>query len=252
MDFREARRGDIEEIQAVAHASLDASYGHVLDEDLISEAVSQWYGTDQLGEDLSDEDTVFIVAVEDGGVAGFAQSYVVARHDPVGEIDWLHVSPDHRGEGLGSQLLKRVELALLERGVTTIEAEVLAANEAGAEFYDEQGYTLTEERDVEIGGETFVEEVFAKFPDESGSGQVLMERRVGPDERPLYVAYDERERGSDSPFYTAYSDSERQQRYGFFCSNCGGFDTAIDAMGRVECNECGNRRKATRWDSSYL
>ena len=236
----------------MAHASLDASYGHALNQDLIAEAVSQWYSADQLGEDLDDENTVFIVAVEDGEVVGFAQSYVIKRHDPVGEIDWLHVDPDHRGKGLGSQLLKRVELALLERDVTTIEAEVLAANEAGAEFYDEQGYTLTEERDVEIGGETFTEEVFAKFPNEGESGQVMLERRVGPDERPLYVAYNERERGSDSPFYTTYTDAERKQRYGFLCSNCGGFDTAIDSMGRIECNDCGNRRKPTRWDSSYL
>ena len=252
MDFREARPGDIEEIQAVAHASLDASYGHALDQNVIGEAVEHWYGSDELGEGLADDDALFIVAVEDGGVVGFAQSYVVQRHDPVGEIDWLHVSPDQRGKGIGSQLLKRVELALLERGVTTIEAEVLQANEAGSEFYDEQGYTLTEERDVEIGGETFVESVFAKFPGGTEAGQVLLERRVGPDDRPLYVAYDERERGSDSPFYTAYADADREERYGFFCSNCGGFDTAIDAMGRVECNECGNRRKATRWDASYL
>jgi hypothetical protein len=26
----------------------------------------------------------------------------------------------------------------------------------------------------------------------------------------------------------------------------------MDSMGRIVCNNCGNKRKATRWDASYL
>jgi primosomal protein N' len=36
------------------------------------------------------------------------------------------------------------------------------------------------------------------------------------------------------------------------CSNCESFDIAMDSMERLECNDCGNQKKPTRWDASYL
>jgi hypothetical protein len=29
-------------------------------------------------------------------------------------------------------------------------------------------------------------------------------------------------------------------------------DVAVDTMGRIECNDCGNVSKATRWDAAYM
>ena len=29
-------------------------------------------------------------------------------------------------------------------------------------------------------------------------------------------------------------------------------ETAMDPMGRIVCNECGNRHRATRWDAAYI
>jgi len=67
------------------------------------------------------------------------------------------------------------------------------------------------------------------------------------------VSYGEAARGTRAPFYTTYKSEDRHDRYAWFCGNCDSIDNAMDAMGRIECNNCGNRRKATRWDaSSYL
>ena len=49
------------------------------------------------------------------------------------------------------------------------------------------------------------------------------------------------------PLVTAEGD----RRWGFFCSNCGTLDNAVDAMGRVHCNECSNRTKAEEWDAAH-
>ncbi|WP_245626069.1 DUF5816 domain-containing protein, partial [Haloparvum sedimenti] len=38
---------------------------------------------------------------------------------------------------------------------------------------------------------------------------------------------------------------------GFYCGNCGSLDTAMDTMGRIECNECGNIRKPEEWDAAH-
>src|SRR6056297_4178794 len=148
MELRDATADDVDGVRSVARESLVASYGHAVGEQLLDEAVEEWYDADDLGDDVDDDDAVFPVAVVDGDVVGFAESYVVGRRERVGEIDWLHVHPDHRGSGIGSALLERVESELQEVDVDRIEARVLVANEAGTAFYEAEGYELVGERTV--------------------------------------------------------------------------------------------------------
>jgi ribosomal protein S18 acetylase RimI-like enzyme len=252
MEIRDATPDDIEGIQQVARDSLDASYGHLLDEAVIENAVENWYDEASLREDLSAGDAVFLVAEEDDRIAGFAQSYVLDNRESIGEIDWLHVSPDFRGQGLGTRLLRKCEELLVAHGVDRIEGRVLVANESGADFYAEHGFSKAGDRRVDIGGQQFDESVFITFPESTEGGQVLTESRPGPEGEVLYVAYDESARASRAPFYAVYADRDRGELWGWYCGNCESFDTAMDTMDRVECNECGNRRKAARWDAAYL
>ncbi|MEF8818548.1 MAG: GNAT family N-acetyltransferase [Haloferacaceae archaeon] len=251
MDVRDATAEDVDAIRTVARESLAASYGHTLPEGVIDESVERWYDAEGLAEEVDRDDAVLLVAVEDGQVVGFAQSYVVSQREVVGDVDWVHVLPKRRGEGIGTELLQAVEAALRDRDVDRVEAKVLETNDEGVAFYEDHGFDPSGERTVEIGDARFVERLFSKpFDDEAGS--VVLEARRGPDDRRLYVDYDARERASLGPFYVAYADRDREERYGWFCSNCGGFEAAMDSMGRVECANCGNRRKPSRWDAAYL
>jgi hypothetical protein len=78
-----------------------------------------------------------------------------------------------------------------------------------------------------------------------------METITGPDRRTLYVDKTEGRRGSKAPFYVVYADSDGEQRWGFWCANCETTDNAVDAMGRIQCNECSNRTKAEEWDAAH-
>lgn len=251
MDLRDATVEDVDGIRETARSSLTASYGHALSAELIGGAVETWYDAEEVAENLAGDDAVFVVAVEDGDVVGFVQSYLVDRREPVGELDWLHVHPDHRGKGIGDDLLRRVETELIERGAERIEGRVLAANESGAEFYEREGFSEVGERTVEIGDESFIERVYARFPEGSGE-QVVTEARVTDDGEQLYVAYDEPERASLAPFYATYADREREERVGYVCGNCESFAVTVDTMDRVQCTDCMNKRKASRWDAAYL
>ena len=249
MELRDATAADVSAIRAVARESLLASYGHAVDEALLTEAVDEWYDTAELTAEIEDERTVYPVAVVDGDVVGFAESYVVGRRERVGEIDWLHVHPDHRESGIGSALLERAEAELQEVDVDRIEARVLVANEAGTAFYEAEGYELVGERTVDIGEETFDEREYRKQISRlTGISEGVVETAAGDT---VYVAFDESERGSEGPFYVTYADPDRDQRYGYFCGNCEGTDVAIDTMDRMECGDCGNRRKPSRWDAAY-
>ncbi|MBO4246356.1 MULTISPECIES: DUF5816 domain-containing protein [Halomicrobium] len=78
-----------------------------------------------------------------------------------------------------------------------------------------------------------------------------MERHDSPDGQALFVNRSESEIGSKGPFYVVYSDDEGTTRWGYFCSNCESVDNAMDAMGRVQCNECANVRKPDQWDAAH-
>jgi ribosomal protein S18 acetylase RimI-like enzyme len=252
MDVRDATAEDVDAIRTVARESLAASYGHALPPDVIDESVERWYDAAGLADEVSRDDAVLLVAVEGDEVVGFAQSYVVSQREVVGDVDWLHVLPTRRGEGIGTELLTAVETALRDRDVDRVEAQVLEANDEGVAFYEGYGFEPAGERTVEIGEGRFVERRFSKLLEDEEEGSVVLEARRGPDGERLYVDYDARERASLGPFYVAYADRDRAERYGWFCSNCEGFEAAMDAMGRVECTDCGNRRKPSRWDAAYL
>jgi hypothetical protein len=78
-----------------------------------------------------------------------------------------------------------------------------------------------------------------------------METRTGPNGDQLYIARSEGQRGSKGPFYVVYAAETGDTRWGFYCDNCETFDNAVDAMGRIQCNECSNRTKAEEWDPAH-
>jgi peptide subunit release factor 1 (eRF1) len=78
-----------------------------------------------------------------------------------------------------------------------------------------------------------------------------MERRTTESGEAVYVAEGEERVGSEGPFLVVYSDAEREERYGYLCSSCGTIDNAMDTMGRIVCNECGNTRKPEEWDAAH-
>lgn len=78
-----------------------------------------------------------------------------------------------------------------------------------------------------------------------------MHAKSTPDGETYYVSPAEGDAGSKGPFLVAYHSPDGSERYGWFCTNCESFDTAMDAMGRIQCNRCGNFRKATEWDAAH-
>lgn len=78
-----------------------------------------------------------------------------------------------------------------------------------------------------------------------------METRSTEDGDTVYVSTTDGDRGSKGPFLVAYETSDAERRYGWYCTNCESFDNAMDSMGRIQCNQCGNFRKPTEWDAAH-
>lgn len=249
LHIRPARPEDVGSIRRIARSSLEHSYSDVLDHETIGEAVTIWYANDTFQYRLSEDDSVFLVAHSGSELMGFSESELEAD-GAVGAINWLHVDPHHRGQGVGETLLEESEKALMEEGAMRIEGRVLEGNTKGNSFYRDHGYTQTGSRKIDIAGSTVQENRYLAFPGRETTEGLLEEKQLGGES--VYVALDERERGSKAPFYMVYRDTDREQAYGFCCANCESMDVSMSPMGQIECENCENTRKATRWDAAYL
>ena len=78
-----------------------------------------------------------------------------------------------------------------------------------------------------------------------------MNRQTTDEGVTVYVDEDDQEIGSKGPFYVVYAAEDRSERFGYFCSNCGTFNNAMDPMGRLVCNECSNTRQPEEWDAAH-
>ncbi|MEF8801984.1 MAG: GNAT family N-acetyltransferase [Halolamina sp.] len=263
MELRTASRSDLPAIREVAEASLAASYDDILGETVRERALESWYGEGQslsvgeaevgagggLAETIDDEENAVVVAEEDGEIVGFSQASIVEGPDTVGRIEWIHVDPDHRGSGVGSRLLDRIEAELASAGASRIEGRVLEANQEGKTFYKQRGYKQGATRELRLGSDWVTERSFVREYEEPTTTGINEQRETESGET-VIIAYDDSARGSKGPFYGAYLDPERETRYGWYCGVCDSLDVNMDAMGRLECDNCGNRRKATRWDAT--
>jgi hypothetical protein len=80
---------------------------------------------------------------------------------------------------------------------------------------------------------------------------MTLEAATTPAGTEVYVDHGTVEKGSNGPFRIAFLSEDRDRRWGFFCSNCETFDNAMDPMGRIQCNVCGNVRKPDEWDAAH-
>lgn len=159
MEIRQATEADIEPIEQVARETWETDYPDILHRETIEEEVEEWYNDDQLEIELEEEDAILLVAEIDGEVVGFTHA---VRRRRTGYILRVYTSPDHRGEGVGSELLTKARDVLLTRGVDNVRAMVLAENEPGNAFYESFGFEKVDEEETVIGGDTYTENVYER------------------------------------------------------------------------------------------
>ena len=82
---------------------------------------------------------IFLVIEVDSRVVGYCLAY---RNRDRGYIESIAVKEDYRGLGLGSRLLREVEKALAERGVSEVYLSVKDWNTNAVNFYLKHGYQV--------------------------------------------------------------------------------------------------------------
>jgi len=256
MNIRDATTDDRGAIREIAQRSMEASYS--LSPRAIESAIKQWYDEETLGEALGDEDVAFVVCEDEGEIVGYAEGVFERDTDTAdGDVLWVHVDPAARGGNVGTDLFERIREDLYELGAERLRGLVLEDNREGSDFYERFDFEKAEERTAVIDGEPHVEFVYTEAgaeaePEPLDEDVSVPETIETDDGEEVFLDTEDTDMGSKGSFVVVYSDRAFAERYGYYCGNCGTLDTAMDAMGRVQCNDCGNLRKPTRWDAAYL
>jgi ribosomal protein S18 acetylase RimI-like enzyme len=103
---------------------------------------------------LAKPDTVLLLATVENVLVGYGLAHVMHAEATwaadtwvtgprIGEIESLAVLPEHRGRGLGTELLDRLERELRDQGVTDLAIGVLPGNDGALRLYERRGYKRT-------------------------------------------------------------------------------------------------------------
>jgi ribosomal protein S18 acetylase RimI-like enzyme len=103
---------------------------------------------------LAKPDTVLLVATVGEQAIGYGLAHVVEVDETwipdtwqtgrrIGEIESVSVLPEHRGSGLGSQLLDELERRLAAAGIKDLILGVLPGNADAIRLYERRGYRST-------------------------------------------------------------------------------------------------------------
>ena len=86
---------------------------------------------------ISGPESSVVVARREQRIAAFA---IMHFGDDVAHLNLLAVAPEHRRQGLGSQLMDWLTKTALEAGVFRINLELRTHNEAARTFYSRMGF----------------------------------------------------------------------------------------------------------------
>jgi ribosomal protein S18 acetylase RimI-like enzyme/ribosomal protein S27AE len=274
MEIREPEPDESERIRELVDSSMTTSFS--LSPGQIDGITDAEFGDDAVAAKIDGEDTLLYVVetgegIEGTTIAGFVEGRLA---DEWGEVNWLFVDPEHRGQGIGTELYETATAELRERGADHVRVTVLEENIEGHGFVEQFGLEHNGDRRIEVAGESLVEYVYADadvdvaLPTESRAEGEDAETDAFPetertdghltatgDGGTVYIARDEAESGTAASFYVTYEDEAHEQQYGYYCANCGSLDVQMDNMERIECGDCGNghaERSKESYDDSRL
>jgi ribosomal-protein-alanine acetyltransferase len=120
----------------LAHAG-DARDIAEMSRDLIEQGLTWSWTPARVQHFISGPESSVVVARREQRIAAFA---IMHFGDDVAHLNLLAVAPEHRRQGLGSQLMDWLTRTALEAGVFRINLELRTHNEAARTFYSRMGF----------------------------------------------------------------------------------------------------------------
>jgi GNAT superfamily N-acetyltransferase len=133
---REAERDDVAAICRFGEAHIRPHYAPLIGAEAADEQVRRWWNETHVGGAVAEGQVV--VAEADGQILGVGQR---GRSGGDHVVYKLYVHPEHRGRGLGPQLLAAITRQL-PADADRLCIEHFVANERAGAFYEREGFTV--------------------------------------------------------------------------------------------------------------
>jgi ribosomal protein S18 acetylase RimI-like enzyme len=133
---RDAEHDDVAAICQFGEAHIRPHYAPLIGAEAADEQVRRWWNEMHVGAAVAEG--LVVVAEADGQVVGVGQR---GRSGADHVVYKLYVHPQHRGRGLGPQLLDALTRQL-PADAERLYIEHLVANERAGAFYEREGFTV--------------------------------------------------------------------------------------------------------------
>lgn len=111
------------------------------------EYVRRAFSVETLTNAVKDRNQLFLVAVDDGELIGFAQT--LRQDAKTAELDRIFLLPAHTGKGIGTHLLNKTLGILKNEGVTRLTVKAGKDEMLARRFYEKSGLKLVQEVTVQ-------------------------------------------------------------------------------------------------------
>ena len=82
---------------------------------------------------------VIYVALDGDSLVGFIAGHLTRRYACDGELEWINVTPEHRGSGAASELLRMLAIWFVEQNAVRICVNAAPDNPTARRFYIRHG-----------------------------------------------------------------------------------------------------------------
>jgi [ribosomal protein S18]-alanine N-acetyltransferase len=117
--------------------AIDARQIAEMSRDLIEQGLTWSWTPARVQHFISGAESSVVVARREQRIAAFA---IMHFGEDVAHLNLLAVSPEHRRQGLGRQLMRWLTASAIEAGVFRINLELRTHNEAARKFYERLGF----------------------------------------------------------------------------------------------------------------
>jgi GNAT superfamily N-acetyltransferase len=140
---------DIPVIQLLVEQIWLPTYQPILTPEQIEYMVELMYSTKTLSSQFTELGHHFLLLYDDVKPIGYA-SYSSSDTPGIYKLQKIYVHPGYQGQGVGKLFINHVIDAVKAAGGMILELNVNKYNKARF-FYEKQGFTIHEEKDIDIG-----------------------------------------------------------------------------------------------------
>jgi GNAT superfamily N-acetyltransferase len=137
---------DIPVLQLLVEQIWRPTYQSILSPEQIDYMVELMYSPTTLHKQLTEEGHRFLLLYDDNTPIGYASYTSTSTF----KLQKIYVHPAYQGKGVGKLFINHIIDAVKAAGATMLELNVNKYNKARF-FYEKQGFTIFEEKDIDIG-----------------------------------------------------------------------------------------------------